>query len=731
MAFPDDWDNSVERYIHGSVDGALTDYVMIGITIYYQPGMNTDFSDIRFVDSDGVTQLNYNITSYTSSDNATVDLLVPSIPADPDTKTVYLYFGNSEATDASSPEDTYPLYEDFSGTTLDTDVWSVVSGTPVVNDKLTLTNSIIKTKTSYGNGYEAIVSLKAPDTSSVARFGFEDNDVWTSASNYSAFQLWNGTYYTDTKKDRTKTETSRGSYDTSTHSYRIIRSSSSSATFYIDSTSYEHTTHIPTASMPVYLRGDTASHSFEYYSVIIIPTTANPPVWGVYNTSTEFQSLIIVNEEDYIDWQWQNEIEITGSVDGQLTDYCVNVTVPYDNEFMRYDFGDIRFGTDYGLNLPYFRRQMVEGDFAEYIVKIPVIPASPETITIYLYAGNDQAQDRSDGLNTFEFFDHFDEGYTPELDTDKWTYTTNGVTTANIDDSVLTLEADLPGHTTKLISKTSFGENHILGVRAKFSTPGGSCYASFGFDNDSTRYAKEYLDQTTSKFNVNDAGSEDTGDDHRSSFTPTDYYVYEIQNKPTNGISENIDFTPVDDSTVNITTAMPVEFKTYALGTAQYIYVDYVYVRHAIDNEPSIGELGTWATTQHTAIYQSLLEIPYWEDYQALICISPLSEDFQALLSITGYEEELIKALINITGAPDTNYIYLYKALVEINADASNHDAQAIIRIGNVRDGFIEVHGKILYNGQTGNYNSETTEGLNVANQNIQFVMKLGGRIYG
>lgn len=66
----------------------------------------------------------------------------------------------------------------------------------------------------------------------------------------------------------------------------------------------------------------------------------------------DFQGLISVNEEDYVDWLWQNEIEITGSVDGQLVDYCVNITVPYDNEFMRYDFGDIRFGTDYGLNLP-------------------------------------------------------------------------------------------------------------------------------------------------------------------------------------------------------------------------------------------------------------------------------------------------------------------------------------------------------------------------------------------
>ncbi|MFA5373843.1 MAG: DUF2341 domain-containing protein, partial [Candidatus Omnitrophota bacterium] len=61
---------------------------------YVADKMNADYSDIRFVDSDG-TKLSYRIKSYDAS-TATVYVMLPSIPAGA-TKDIYLYYGNAAA----------------------------------------------------------------------------------------------------------------------------------------------------------------------------------------------------------------------------------------------------------------------------------------------------------------------------------------------------------------------------------------------------------------------------------------------------------------------------------------------------------------------------------------------------------------------------------------------------------------------------------------------------------
>lgn len=58
--------------------------------------------DIRFADSDGVTALNYWVSSYNSgAQTATIWVKVPSVPQS-STKTIYMYYGNASAPDASS-----------------------------------------------------------------------------------------------------------------------------------------------------------------------------------------------------------------------------------------------------------------------------------------------------------------------------------------------------------------------------------------------------------------------------------------------------------------------------------------------------------------------------------------------------------------------------------------------------------------------------------------------------
>ncbi len=99
------WQNCRDLYVKGTSAGAQTNYQM-KLTVYNSSGTDTpgvvylggksrsDFGDLRFTKSDGVTLLDYWIESYTSGVSATVWVEVDSIPASPNTATIYLYYGN-------------------------------------------------------------------------------------------------------------------------------------------------------------------------------------------------------------------------------------------------------------------------------------------------------------------------------------------------------------------------------------------------------------------------------------------------------------------------------------------------------------------------------------------------------------------------------------------------------------------------------------------------------------
>ncbi|MEM5824432.1 MAG: DUF2341 domain-containing protein, partial [Candidatus Aenigmatarchaeota archaeon] len=89
----------------------LTDYqVLITLdtaSLISQNKMRNDCGDIRFTDSDGITLLNYWIEPNTCNTNNTrIWVKVPYIPANSN-KTIYLYYGNSEATSLSSVKDVF------------------------------------------------------------------------------------------------------------------------------------------------------------------------------------------------------------------------------------------------------------------------------------------------------------------------------------------------------------------------------------------------------------------------------------------------------------------------------------------------------------------------------------------------------------------------------------------------------------------------------------------------
>ncbi|MEM5794118.1 MAG: DUF2341 domain-containing protein [Candidatus Aenigmatarchaeota archaeon] len=104
----------------------LTDYqvriVLDTQALISQGKMQSDCEDIRFKDDDKF--LSYWLESGCNTSQTIIWVKVPSIPAS-SKKTIYLYYGNSEMSSASNPEETFDFFEDFAGTSLNLSKWNV------------------------------------------------------------------------------------------------------------------------------------------------------------------------------------------------------------------------------------------------------------------------------------------------------------------------------------------------------------------------------------------------------------------------------------------------------------------------------------------------------------------------------------------------------------------------------------------------------------------------------
>ncbi|KYK23855.1 hypothetical protein AYK25_06370 [Thermoplasmatales archaeon SM1-50] len=97
--------------------------------------------------------------------------------------------------------------------------------------------------------------------------------------------------------------------------------------------------------------------------------------------------------------------EITVINNGQETfqDYNLNITVVYDPD-MQFNFFDLRFTNETGVQLPYYRVKATIGMYCELMVKIPTVP--PGQTTIYMFYGNQTAViDKSNFSSIFSWAD--------------------------------------------------------------------------------------------------------------------------------------------------------------------------------------------------------------------------------------------------------------------------------------------------------------------------------------
>lgn len=99
-----------------SLSGGVTGNTTFG-RIYLGGKCQTDFDDLRFTKSDGITKLDAWLENSTVSNNGTVWVEFDYIPASPGTQTFYVYYGNSSALSDWSGSNTFINFEDFEWST--------------------------------------------------------------------------------------------------------------------------------------------------------------------------------------------------------------------------------------------------------------------------------------------------------------------------------------------------------------------------------------------------------------------------------------------------------------------------------------------------------------------------------------------------------------------------------------------------------------------------------------
>ena len=136
------WNRRKQITVNGSTYGALSDYQMKltvnqasgtdpGI-IYCGGNIKSDFSDLRFTDSGGSTELYYwieSIAGTSPSQNVTVWVKIGSIPTIG--TTIYVYYNNPSPSDSygTNGNNTFDFFDDFSASSIDPTKWSTASGT--------------------------------------------------------------------------------------------------------------------------------------------------------------------------------------------------------------------------------------------------------------------------------------------------------------------------------------------------------------------------------------------------------------------------------------------------------------------------------------------------------------------------------------------------------------------------------------------------------------------------
>ncbi|MGY5852271.1 MAG: DUF2341 domain-containing protein, partial [Candidatus Thorarchaeota archaeon] len=640
--YPDDWRFYKTHTIEAAA-GAGENY-QVNIRVHYDSGEDSgddvymqngdgvphcqvDFDDIRFEwknSSNEWESIDYWIDEMVVTDDSHyVDFWVEVRgnlnTTDQEIRLLYGDVGANAANSTSNGTATFPLYDEFNGSSVDADIWNIHSGTsPTVSDGLLqITGSEdgdVLTSEWYDSGgdYEYIVYTKMDKNVASGYWGA----FWLRDQCYDPYQYSKGYMFTFYKEANDTSglyevdgtildELDTGStIDDDEWTIIELYSSQSGSITYIGARDLYLNEYLTDAA---YTNGSfgigKGSGSNLYVDWILARKyLASPPAHGSWGPEYPFME----------DWAHRKAHVIKGS-EGAGEDYSVRLLVHrysndathqdsgehvYVGEDINTDFSDIRFLDELShiTMKPHFLRRWcgaiwtegTAGDdehlCAEFWVTLD--DTLDHDQTVYIYYGNRMATSDNQPVSMFEFFDDF---LKEDLD-DQWIFEAGSY---SIEDGVLEME----DNTTKIYSDDTFMPGVSYHARVYFDDYRSSGfvqqqYGSPRFDSDLATWAT----QPSAQVDVEDNGNEDkvsvTQPGNEWLSHSINWYSDEYAESFIDGVRKSTHDTYVPDGSSAFGTGIPIYLYTYIGNTNPLLKVDYIIVRKCIYPEPSHGVWG-------------------------------------------------------------------------------------------------------------------------------------------
>lgn len=316
-----------------------------------------------------------------------------------------------------------------------------------------------------------------------------------------------------------------------------------------------------------------------YISPIVFNTSStHTAILTEPNMSKDFQT-----SSDWYSssWHYRKSITITGSV-GAGVGYQVHLNITW-NANIQSDYDDLRFTDDDSITLLDYWIVSYNSVFALVWVKVNDDLGSNQII--YMYYGNSGASAVSNGLNTFLFFDDFNDA---SLNASKWHIFTGAGTPAEAGGIFsLTVASGWSSYG----SYERFGNGVAVGMLTKVSAE--TSYWVLGLDertyNGTASGGVDWCGVVNNGGTKYYSSSDGTAENSARNRLYTSYTTLEIQR-----LSTKVKFYEGGIHQVSISTHLPFDATGVSIlnQNAHTQYWDYVYVRNCIDTEPTAGSLG-------------------------------------------------------------------------------------------------------------------------------------------
>ena len=157
-----------------------TDYQVL-VEVTFDSDMQNDFDDIVYTDNDGKTLLDHWRESYIASTSAIFWVKVDDYISENQPATIYMYYGNEEASTASNGVDTFEFYEDWTSESIGVN-WTISNsgGSVSFDDTDAIHGNVIRIQ---GNAGDNAYGIHSDDSYTMAyATRFRSNVESTSAS---------------------------------------------------------------------------------------------------------------------------------------------------------------------------------------------------------------------------------------------------------------------------------------------------------------------------------------------------------------------------------------------------------------------------------------------------------------------------------------------------------------------------------------------------------------------